>query len=610
MTSSGFQAMIFTPRGRVFVTRADPASDEPLYRSWYTADTESPAFQCGVDGHARDLGEWVKPDPAQASRVAGNLLQYDIAIAATLEYYTLLGDPGTTNEIAAALSAISAIYERDLGITLQLVAGNDMLYETVDSGLDNDDVSALLGQVDDWIDTNLPGGDGAYDIGHIFSRLPSGSAGIARLGAVCDSSFKASGVSGSSVPVGSTFYIDLVAHEIGHQFNAEHTFNGTAGACLTNRSEDSAVEPGSGSTIMAYAGICGAENLQSSSDATFHARSIAQIDAFTAAGGSCSALVPNGNADPTVGAIADKTIPALTPFMLDASVANDGDGDPLQFQWDQMDAGCATDSASFGTDIGSNALFRSHAPRDESWRHFPALGTQVTGRFDKAEVMACNDRNLDFLVTVRDGASGQATEDVRVSVDASSGPFRVTGPTAGPIFSGSAFTVTWDVAGTNQAPVNCAEVDIDLLAFSNSSYLRYSEHSLADNVANDGSQAVTFLPATAAHDPVRIRVKCSDNVFYDISDDDLQLVQNITPATSLDSDDLNTRFSANVSLTSTSAPACGAVVSCASGGGISVDDDDDGRRANGDASAADFRWLMLLAVLAGLAKLRRRYGLQ
>ena len=78
-----------------------------------------------------------------------------------------------------------------------------------------------------------------------------------------------------------------------------------------------------------------------------------------------------------------------------------------------MDAGCPTISTSFGTDNGSNALFRSYVPRGESWRNFPALGTQVQGRFDKAEVLPCQNRDLDFRLTARDGNSGQDTADVR-----------------------------------------------------------------------------------------------------------------------------------------------------------------------------------------------------
>ena len=111
--------------------------------------------------------------------------------------------------------------------------------------------------------------------------------GAAFLGAACQRSIKAKGVSGQGTPFGDPFYIDYVAHEIGHQFNAEHSFNGTTNSCGSGRNNASAFEPGSGSTVMAYAGICGAETLQMNSDATFHAGSIAEIDSFTRGAGSC-----------------------------------------------------------------------------------------------------------------------------------------------------------------------------------------------------------------------------------------------------------------------------------------------------------------------------------
>jgi hypothetical protein len=357
-----------------------------------------------------------------------------------------------------------------------------------------------------------------------------------------------------------------VAHEIGHQFNAEHSFNGTTSACV-NRNSATAYEPGSGSTIMAYAGICAAENLQTNSDASFHAGSIAQVDAFTAPGATgraCATQIPTspaGNADPSITAIANTTIPANTPFLLEGS-ATDTDGDTLEYRWDQMDAGCPTDDSTFGTDNGSNALFRSHRPRPESWRNFPALGTQVLNFFDKAEVLACHDRALDFRLTATDARSGQNFEDVRVVVDAAAGPFVITNLDPAPsIVAGTAFAVDWDVAGTDSAPVDCANVDIDLLTFS-AGYSSYSVYSLSSNTANDGTELVTINPPGANHPRARVRVKCSDNIFYDISDADLSVTP-VPPADPpLADNGFTTRFYANIATTGVTAPACGPIVDC------------------------------------------------
>ncbi len=598
----GLHGMIEGAAGMLAIERLEFVQSQPRYRSRWKRDVPGARFGCRVhDAHA-DLEDWLAPQMGRSNRVPGSLLEYGIAVAATSNYHAFFGSnpANTTIAIATTISNVNVVYERDLGISLVLVAGNDQLYDTAGTTLENEDVGVLLGQVDNWIDTNLPGGDGDYDIGHVLTRftISAFGSGVAFLGAACDDAIKGSGVSGAPTPIGSSFDIDLVAHEIGHQFDAEHTFNGTTSSCGPNRVSATAYEPGSGSTIMAYAGICSAENLQNNSDATFHAGSIAQIDSFTGAGGSCGTPVAimGGNADPALTAIANTTIPAETPFVLNVSgPTTDIDGDPLEYQWDQLDAGCPTDSTSFGTDNGSNALFRSYRPRTESWRNFPALGTQLGNNFDRAEVLACQDRVLDFRLTVRDGASGQDTEDVRLTVDSGSGPFAITAPnTAQTITSPGPITVSWNVAGTNVAPVSCGNVNIDLLTFSGA-YATYSIHSLVAGTPNDGSHTFSIPPALAANtSPVaRIRVKCSNNFFYDLSNADL--VVNGTDPTPIfyDNNDFTTRSNLGGTLTG-SAPVCGPVVDCSP---PPVIDPNAGRN---DATAVDWRLLALLLALFGV----------
>lgn len=616
ITPLGFHGMIETSAGRVFIDPEDFRLQNHIYRTRFARHETRKGFNCGVEAHSRIPA--VPADPLAASRktaqrVPGSLLEYRLAVAVTLEYYQFFGsDIGTTAAIATTIARVNFVYARDHGILLTLVANNDEIYETVDSFLlDNGDELQLLGQVDDWIDTRLTGGDGAYDIGHMFSRPAFLGGGVAFLGAACNSNIKAGGVSGLPDPTGDPFNIDLVAHEIGHQFNAEHSFNGTSSSCV-NRNASTAYEPGSGSSIMAYAGICAAEDLQANSDASFHAGSIAEVNAFTAGDGSCYSLnntpgapIPAPNSDPVITAIANTTIPANTPFLIgDPSgppAANDIDLDILEYRWDQMDAGCPTDSASFGTDNGSNALFRSYGPRGESWRDFPALGTQVLGRYDKAEVLPCNNRVLDFRLTATDGRSGQDFEDIRVSVTNAAGPFEITN-VGTPIVAGAAFAVDWDVAGTNLAPVNCASVDIDLIVFSPGK-LRYSIYPLTlDSPVNDGSALATVNPPTrqtGVGSTARVRVKCSDNIFYDISDADLTVTQGVGPTDELDDDDFETRYFANIATTGFAAPACGAVVDCSP-----PKPDTDTRNLNGDASAFGYAWLLLLGSVAALRRIR------
>jgi len=633
ITQKGFHAMLQSSHGLVFID-PDETSNTNRYRSRRRNDQPAQGFSCGVHRTGSNLFDQPEALARPRNRLTGNFLTYRLAVAATEEYVTEVGGTiaAAQAEIVTAINRVNVFYERDLGIRLLLVANNDSLIErTDDTCLTNNNTAAMLSENQLWIDGLI--GNSNYDVGHVFGTSPGG---VAFIESVCDASFKAGGVSGLANPTGDEFYIDFVAHEIGHQFGAEHVFNGTTSSCDTNRVAATAVEPGSGSTIMGYAGICGAENLQNNSDATFHAGSIAQIDAFTGIGGNCYIPVANGNSDPTLSTASNRTIPRDTPFVLDNTTAMDADvGDTLSYQWDQMDdTGTATSAATFGQDLGDNPLFRSYPPQSVSYRNFPALGTQLQGMYDEAEVMACSSRNLNFRLTVRDGSSGQATNDVRVTVNQNAGPFAITGTldTAQTLTLASApFTLTWDVANTGSgSPVNCANVDIDLLTFDDGSYTNYSVHPILAATTNDGTEPITITPLTHSHPQARIRVKCSDNVFYDISDGNLNLVGSSPPMMFSDTDYV-TFFNSNGTTLVGSPPVCGvprAAVSAERGtladaglvnvfvsgnsgsrtaarGCIPVPGDTTGS-GKGDASSFGYIWLLLLGCLAVFKQFCRR----
>jgi len=611
-TMKGFRAMLRTPEGMVFI---DPeAGSGGLYQSLLRAPATGRSFNCDVHRQfASPLG--VAENPAvPANRLPGNYQTYRIAVSATQEYVAAVGGSkaAARAEILTAINRVNEFYERDLGIRLLLVANDGGLIESDgDSCFSNADSSAMLAENQAWIDDRI--GSSAYDIGHVFS---TGSGGVAFLGSACQNGGKAGGVTGLPNPVGDLFYIDFVAHEIGHQMNAEHSFNGTTNSCGSgNRNAATAFEPGSGSTIMGYAGICGAENLQLSSETTFHASSISQIDAFTSAGGSCHGTVVNGNTDPSLTPLTNRTIPANTPFRLNAT-ASDADLDMLSYQWDQLDSGDATNSVNFGSDLGNNPLFRSFAPLTDSWRDFPALGTQLLGQTDKAEVLPVAARTLDLRVTVRDDNSGQDSEDIRLTVISGTG-FRVTSPAGGTVDTTvTPYTITWNTANTENAPVSCANVDIDLLTFSDAAYSTYSVHSIAPGEPNDGSADVSFA---SSHPRARIRVKCSNNVFYDISDGDL----NVIGTAGTYGDTAFTTFFNSSGLTVSREPALRSASAQESTGGELVEpfaldpartaariEDCRSRSGNGDASAFEPGWLLSLCAMLALVRLYRRYGLQ
>ncbi len=532
----GFDGFLISGKEVILIRQVGSKQDQ--YASSLRAAHHDGNFSCGT--HAVDQGYHASLDfgARTANRVSGRLLEFEIAVAATSGYVAAVSDAGDTDaqqieatkvEIFNAISAVNVYYERDHGIRITLVENDGRLIESgtnvaneIGNPFSNLDGFAMLDENQEWIDAII--GDESYDIGHAFS---SGEGGVAALGSVCTTGSKAFGVTGLPTPNTPEFYIDFVAHEIGHQFGATHTFNGTSGACFGgNRTGGTAFEPGSGSSIMAYAGICGAEDIQSTSSATFHAGSISQIETYTNGGGSCGASVVISNTDPTIVTISGSaTIPYGTPFQLSTIASDTETGDTaLLYQWDQMDAGLETDAVSLGLDLVTNALFRTFVPENRlASRDFPALGTQAKGFYDVSEALPCQNRELNFRATVRDGDSGQDTADVLVNVTRQAGPFEVTSQVADQTLA-TDFTVTWDVADTDSAPVSCSTVSIDLLAFDNATYDNYSVHSLLAGTANDGTELVS-LPANTLIAPARgrLRVMCDNNVFYALSEGDLTI---------------------------------------------------------------------------------------
>lgn len=528
MSPNGFRGMLMTSQGRVFIDPINYAANASRYLSKFRTTSSRGAdqpFQCDVHrlpGNSSRVFDFSRRIPAQ--RVSGSLTSYRIAVSATSEYVTKVGGTleAAMSEINTAINRVNQIYESDLGVHLNLVASNSAIIEVspADFGLSNNNGLALLAENQTLVDTNI--GSTHYDIGHVFS---TGGGGVAAFESVCDGTAKAEGVTGLPDPTGDPFYVDYVAHEIGHQFGGSHTFNGSTGSCTVgNRNASTAVEPGSGSSIMAYAGICGDENIATASDPTFHAKSISEMGAFIAgAGAACATygVITPANSDPSsVNAGVDKIIPIDTPFRLTASAVDVGD--TLSYQWDQMDAGTvATDSTTLGTDQGTNPLFRSYAPSNISTRDFPALVNQLNATTTLGETLPTMPRDLNFRVTVRDGRTGQGTDDIAVTVDPTSGPFVLTSHIAEATFAATAgATVTWDPAKTRIAPVSCENVDIKLYTFS-ADKSTYGITDLELSTPNIGTATVSIPDKANAQ--ARFWVGCSDNIFYDLSDAKLNI---------------------------------------------------------------------------------------
>ncbi|MDH3342563.1 MAG: M12 family metallo-peptidase [Gammaproteobacteria bacterium] len=534
----GFHAYLNTTDGDVFI---DPVavSTQQEYYSYYKRDYVSTApreFSCGLKQKSiaqSPVAEFQNKAFVTAARTTDtDFISYRLAVATTGEFSNSpdIKQPSSTTTaqikadalsvIVTQVARINLIVERDLAIRFILVANNDQIIFTDaanDPYTDPTDGSLMLEENQATLDDNNFMGAANYDIGHVLG-LEGG--GLAILGAACFEGYKGQGESGHPYPVGDPFYIDIVAHELGHQLGANHSFNGTTASCGSgNRNAATAYEPGSGTTIMAYSGICGAENTAGLGDATFHAGSIAEILDYTrnSDGNTCS-TPEAGSVAPVVDAGPDYTIPGGTAFTLTGSAT---DTEVLNYQWDQMDVGKATNSSTFGTDLGSNPLFRSFEPLTSAERTLPQrltlFGINPDNYAVKAETLPIENRTLNFRLTARDNSGGVGEDDMQVTVNGKAGPFKILQPNTNVILnSGLPQSIQWNAACTNAAPVNCANVDILLTKDNGQSYT-----TLLASTPNSGIASVT-LPAGNTSS-ARIKIACPDNIFFDISDVDFEI---------------------------------------------------------------------------------------
>ncbi len=514
VTPQGFHAMVLSPEGTYFI---DPyfRNNRQYYvcyfkKDYYTGKQLTHKCQTGT---TKDVSPGSTPMPLEKN-AAITLRTYRLAMAAAGEYTIFHGGtkPLALAAIVTSVNRINAVYETEVAVHFSLIANNDDIIYT--STIDPYSNPPTL--FENQINLTATIGSANYDIGHVMSV---GSGGVAVLGAVCNTSSKAAGMTALDPPLNDPFDIDYIAHEIGHQMGADHTFNGGGGSCGGNGVSASAYEPGSGATIMAYAGICSGDNIQTNSHAYFHARSLAQIQTEITSE-TCSANTGTGNNTPTVDADPDgmsgKTIPISTPFELTAD-ATDPDGNPMTYCWEQWNLGnFGSSSSSFLT---SGPIFRSFPPSSSPTRTFPNLSTILNNLSSVGEFLPAVNRSLTFRCTVRDnqGGGGGTDSDLKsLSVSNAAGPFTVTSQSSSTSVEG-AITVNWNVANTTAAPVSCANVDIMLSLDGGQNFT-----TLLANTPNDGSQHVT-LPNVATG-RARIKVKCSDNVFFAINGADFQIV--------------------------------------------------------------------------------------
>lgn len=466
------------------------------------------------------------------------LRTFRLALSCTGEYTSYFG--GTKAQALAAMNntmtRVNGIFENDFAARMVLIANNDDLIYT-DAATDPYSSSSQMKNWNLELMNNLSSsiGNNNFDIGHLFGR-DGGGGNAGCIGCICDndmstyqsqgitypSSYKGSGYTSpaNGNPSGDTFDIDFVAHEMGHQFGGNHTSSYRVEPDLKS------VEPGSGSTIMGYAGVT-SYDVQNNSDPFFHAISIEQVTNNIKAK-ACPVNTNTGNSIPTANAGPDYIIPKSTPFMLTGS-GTDADGDQLTYIWEQMDKGTSSETGANSAAQESKIpgpIFRSWAPSASPVRYFPTMSSILAGAFKTAgaeidvEALPSVARTLNFRFTVRDnkaGGGGNNSDDVRLTVDPAAGPFIITSQnTAVSYIKGSSQTVTWDVAGTTANGVNTANVDIFWSTDNGSTWT-----ILMTGTPNDGSESI-IIPDTLTNSG-RIMIKGSHHIFFDINNSNISV---------------------------------------------------------------------------------------
>ncbi len=514
--TDGFHAVIFS--GKEETLYIDPyTKDNKTLIAYNRSDLETnkDGFTCHVEDSSRKI---IAQGKARVSTDEGKLRTFRLALVCSGEYaqfhLTNQNIPASaTDEVkkAAVLSAmnttmtrVNGVFERDLAVRMIIVGDNDKL---IFLNPDTDNItdgspSLMINEVQSICDSQIENDN--YDIGHLFSI---GGDGLAGGGVVCISGQKARGVTGRGEPTGDAYDIDYVAHEMGHQFGANHTQNNDC-----NRNNATAIEPGSASTIMGYAGIC-SPNVQSQSDDYFHAVNIAEMENTIESSASCAVISNTNNTKPSANAGSDYSIPKSTPFVL-KGIATDNEGNSsLTYNWEQLDNEIASMPPS--STNSSGPLFRSLPSNTSPNRYMPELATVVAGNTSSTwEVLPSVVRDLNFSFLVRDnnaGGGNTGRDDMKVSIE-NVDAFTVSAPNSSVTWPvGTTQTITWTKGTTDVAPINCLNVNIKLSIDGGLTF----PIMIKANTPNDGTEDIV-IPNSVTNS-ARIMVEAVDNIFYNVN---------------------------------------------------------------------------------------------
>ncbi len=525
-TSNGFHAAMQTDKGLVYI---DPyAQNNAVYfMSYFTKDhVREDAKNIGCAMIDEEEAVHTKSSDLFRGGPAKDLFVYRAAISTTQGYCNYHGGTvqSVLDAIGTTLNRINMVYEVDNAIRMVLVDDNDKLVH-----LDGDDYNqGNLGQMislnQEVIDDSI--GRANYDIGHVWGN--TNYQGLASLSSVCNNR-KAMGASILNNPVGDRFAINLISHEMGHQFSATHTMYH-----CHNVTTGTAYEIGSGSTIMAYTGICSGTNLQTNSDPYFHIASLEQIQNYSRGNGACATVIDVSNTAPEAFTVFTDDviqIPINTPYILEGYGTDMEDTD-LSYNWEQYQAG-SRDYESNPWDLenplATEPMVRSLLPGSSPVRYIPALPTVVANSYNKYEQLPKIERDIIYRFNVRDnhpdgGAWASKLFKIHANVVSTQGDFDLTCfNSRDTVYYGGYEEITWDVAGTMNDPINTMFVDI---YYSIDKGLTFP-YQLAEATLNDGSAWVTIpnIPA----DKVRFMVRAHDNIYYQVNNRSAEIFEQSQP---------------------------------------------------------------------------------
>ena len=573
LSPQGIQTMVFkADNDAEFIESYDKAGSAYALFTTNNRNKEKLPFTCTTQDNelVQEVLNRVEPT-ARANNKLYKTLR--LALSCTAEYAIYFGATSSaqSDKVLAAMNAtmtrVNGVMERDLAVHLNIIGNTDAVffynpstdpYDPGPTGVNGSWNAQLMNTLNKavFLDSNnvaISPSENAFDIGHLFGA--SGGGGNAGcLGCVCSNvrtvnssgrptSYKGSGFTapGNNIPKGDNFDIDYVSHEMGHQLGANHTFtyNGEGNNTGT-RCSNAQVEPGSGVTIMGYAGITNGTvtgvvtDVATRSIPIYSYRSISQIQTNLAAR-SCPVSITLNNSVPVVSSGGNYTIPKGTAFVLKGTATDADASDVLTYNWEESDlttgtyttTTIATNSKTFSTKK-DGPLFRTFNSVSTPVRYFPQLSKILLGTLAitasnsstdwESVYSGATNRNLNFTFIARDNKPGggqTATATMTATVDVTKGPLVVTSQaTTGISYAGgSTQTVTWNEAGTS-ALTGASTVDI-LLSTNVSGNNTTFATVLATGVANNGSTQVV-LPNVVSSG-CRFMVKPSGNIFFAIN---------------------------------------------------------------------------------------------